>query len=160
MGDGSDFEICHEPFEIDSGLLRSCHEPVPAHVVEPIRVELARHDGRIDRALTASADDVGHVAGKSASQGTQLVGDLAVANERIAHVFMVGHFEAQSLADAFERVTEGAVPEIVNEARRQRLRCLRLFGRMHVTANHLHQSASGMEYAEAVRKPRMRSSGA
>jgi hypothetical protein len=89
----------------------------------------------------------------------QLVGDLAVANERIAHIFMIGHFEAQSLAGAFESVTEGTMPEVVDEACRQRLRRLRLFGRMHITANHLHQSTSGMEYADAVCKSRMRRSG-
>src|SRR5215471_1299868 len=100
-------------------MLRPGHQPITSHVVQTVRIELARYDGAINVAVAPSADDVGDIVCKAAAEATKDFSYLAVSNECIADHFMIRHVQAKTLSNALKSVAERSVPKVMNERRRK-----------------------------------------
>jgi hypothetical protein len=103
-------------------VLCSGHEPVSAHVVKPVCVELARDYGGIYRARTASAHHVRYVVRETTPHlGAQERRHLAVADNHVAHSLVIGHLQLKAVPYLLKRVTEGTVSQIVHKRCGERL---------------------------------------
>src|SRR5205807_419423 len=87
MFDLSYFEILHKPFEVDARVLTASHEAVASHVVEPVRIELARNDSRVDRRSSTPAHHIRHVICEATTHIPQFLEYLTLADEGVAYRF-------------------------------------------------------------------------
>ena len=147
-------QIGSKPNKIDLGVLGTSHQTVALYVVEPIGVELARHNRavHVDRPFL---DHVRHVIRKPAAERIQRVCNLSVTNKGITNRLVLScKLESQSLCHVFERMTEGAVTQIMNERSCKRaLSSTRAkIGVALVSLNNPHKSPRDVERTHTVRK--------
>ena len=71
---------------------------IAPHVVEPIRIELARHHRAIEVLRSVPSDQVRNVFRKAAAESLENFADLTLADQLVTERFVVGHFELEPLA--------------------------------------------------------------
>lgn len=112
-------EIGNKPLEINRTVLGASHQSVSTHVVEPIGVELAQHNRTVHGAWSGTPDQIGDIICKAAAHRAKGLTYLAVSDQQITHMLVVRQAEPQPASNLLERMTEGAMPEIMHQRCRE-----------------------------------------
>ncbi len=137
--------------------MNACHHPIALHVIEPVGVELACHNGIVKGLRLFPSDQVRDIVGKAPTVSLiKNYSDLPGPNQPVADRFMASEGQIEDLTHSLKSMTEHPVANIVNQGSGQGKSCL---GDVVVTPAApqaaLHrgeQLPRGVKHAEAVRE--------